>query len=197
MGRRTEAAKKEWLDDYWHSSDREYRSILSDAVGALATHGSVLEIGCHCGPMLDRIMRDFPGLRGLGVDCSEQAIDAGRKLLAPWGDRIELMVGDAVALIDRIPSRSVEVVISCYTLAHIRPDEVRDVLIGMCRVARVGAVVMEPHGKGIVGDGALKVWAHDYASMLDGLALPWRCVSFAPQYDGLNAVSTIYKQRPR
>jgi SAM-dependent methyltransferase len=65
-----------------------------------AGYRRVLDIGCGDGAFLRYLCEEIPGLEGVGVDLSPDAVAAGNEQLAACGmsDRIRLYVGDALEL---------------------------------------------------------------------------------------------------
>ncbi len=74
-----------------------YFPIVSDFISR-AGYRRVLDIGCGDGAFLSYLCGRIPGLKGVGVDLSPDAVEAGNQSVAALGleDRIDLHVGDAL-----------------------------------------------------------------------------------------------------
>lgn len=76
-----------------------YFPLVADFVRR-AEHKKVLDMGCGDATFLAYLCEQIPGLQGVGVDLTPDAIAAGKELLAARGlqDRISLHVGDAMEI---------------------------------------------------------------------------------------------------
>ena len=72
---------------------------------------TVLDVGCGTGRLTALLADRLPRGRVLALDRDPGMIEQARRHLAPFGDRVELLVGDAVAL----PARGVDAVFSTAT----------------------------------------------------------------------------------
>lgn len=129
--RRVYAASAERYDRRW----RDYlRATIPPTVAALGSRpGSVLDVGCGTGLLLEEILARDPSTRAAGVDISPEML---REARARLGDRAELVRSDAA----RLPfgDRSFSAAASSSVLHHW-PDPRRV----FAEIARV----LEPGGK--------------------------------------------------
>lgn len=89
----------EWVMSYWDSSNHSHRSLLMEKISGYS-HGSILEIGCNCGPNLYLITKRFPDIEAQGIDINPRAIEKGNKLFASEGSsNVKLSVGKAQELL--------------------------------------------------------------------------------------------------
>lgn len=154
----------EWLDHYWQSRGWESRDVVLEAVAKLAPT-SVLEIGCHVGPMLDRIHERFPEITLHGIDVNQPALDSARQRLPGT-----FTCADFMSWLPQQPARSVDVVLSHYTLAYAAPGDIKAVLSQMHRLARRGVIIAEPMGPEKIIH-SYPEWQHPYPQYLQDLGL--------------------------
>lgn len=155
---------RNWIANYQQSLQTRHRLAISEIVGQLQP-GSLLEVGCHCGPNLLRLALDHPGLSLAGVDASAEAIEAGQHWMQQRAvaDRVELKAGRFPEVTDTLPSGCVDVVLSCYTLAYVAPPDLDVALAEIGRLARRAVILAEPmHGPGRQTMGGYHEWHHDY-----------------------------------
>lgn len=162
------AQSANWIANYKNSLKTRHRDVISAVVGGLGAT-SVLEVGCHCGPNLIRLAQDYPYIGQLsGVDVSAEAIAAGASWVASQGlaDRIELVQGRVPDKTRGLSDRCVDVVLSCYALAYIAPEDLDAVLWEMGRVARTAVILAEPMSDGSTATRhtvtGYSEWAHNY-----------------------------------
>jgi SAM-dependent methyltransferase len=96
--------------------------LLARSLGALApTGGTVVDLGCGSGRLLEQLARARPDLQVIGYDLSRPMLDCGRRRLRRARlPNLRLVEGDLLAL-------GVEViepldVLSCHTALHHLPD---------------------------------------------------------------------------
>lgn len=157
-----------WITNYQRSLQARHRTQIVETIRGLGDVKTVLEVGCHCGPNLVRLAREFPAIELLsGVDVNADAIHAGQRWASELGlgSRIELAVGRIPDATDHLPSGCADVVLSCYALAYIAPADVDAVLFEMGRLAKRAIVLAEPMAETGSGTRALTgyhEWAHNY-----------------------------------
>lgn len=191
----------DWILTYQRSLMAPHRTAIVAQVKALQAE-TLLEVGCHCGPNLVRLGRECPDLQMLGVDISAEAITAGRQWVdsVGLGDRVQMNAGRMPLVTEQVPSRSVDVVLSCYTLAYLAPQDLDAVLYEIGRLAEKAVILAEP----MVDSGpsvslhqrqGYREWAHGYRD-----ALPWvntlrgwsaRSISVEPPVDHLNRILVL------
>ena len=131
---------------------------------AMLSPTTVLEVGCSCGPLLDRLTK--AGYNVAGIDINADAV----KLAKDSGFHASVgTLPDVLALFD---DRSVDAVVSSYCLAYIAPDDLVTTLRECLRVARLGIVLVEPMAEpGTDAESerwaAYVEWRHDYFTALE------------------------------
>ena len=168
------AAQASW--DSWRAPHR--REIL-ETLDLLAPFDSLYEVGCQAGPNLRLIQNSHPGVRlGGSEPCPMAASWAFQQL----GCRI-----DATALPDMAPGAEADIVLSCYTLAYLAPDEIGAALRNMAAAARRAIILLEPMAWG--GFAAcqcraepLVEWRHQYHELIAdiGWRIAWAWPIMAP-----------------
>ncbi len=154
-----------WIQNYQTSLKARHRLILSKIIGELQPT-TVLEIGSHCGPNLVRIALDHPHVKCAGLDPSQEAIVAGRDWMQSLGlsNRIGFTEGAFPDATMAMPSQSVDVVLTCYTLGYLSPEDVDAALFEIGRLAKKAVILAEPTaGEGRHTLGGYREWHHDYA----------------------------------
>lgn len=150
-----------------------HRSMLVDAVRRFQTFEDVLEFGCHSGPNLFRLAREFPHARFKGIDLNMGFIDQGQAWMAEEGlDNVELKVGSSDDL-SNFPSRSADVVISDAVLMYLGPDKIAQVLHHFVRIARKGIILVEWSLDADDSQGHYWYdmhWVHNYSALLRAMA---------------------------
>jgi ubiquinone/menaquinone biosynthesis C-methylase UbiE len=139
---------------------RRLRST-DDGVVAVST-ATVLDLGCGSGASTRAVLDAWsaaggrPGALALrGVDASEGMLSQARA--KQWPAEVELVVSDAVAHLEALPTGSVDGVIAAYLLRNV-PD--RDRLVAeVARVLRPGGTVVV-HDYSVAGNARARVtWA--------------------------------------
>jgi ubiquinone/menaquinone biosynthesis C-methylase UbiE len=188
-----------WIETYQKSLAQRHRDVIVSIVQGLKGVTSVLEVGSHCGPNLVRLARACPQLEQLsGVDVNADAVAAGQRWVQGLGlsSRIELATGRVPDVTDSLPDGCVDVVLSCYALAYIAPQDLDAVLYEMGRLAKRAIVLAEPMPGLPARTAQLQSeyheWAHDYHAASKWIA-PWRnCTTrvepISPPVDRLNGV---------
>ncbi|MFD8222459.1 class I SAM-dependent methyltransferase [Streptomyces sp. NPDC059697] len=111
-----------------------HRLALAGAAAHGTVPGSVLDIGCGTGALLDLVARQWPQARLRGVDPAQRMIDvAGRRV-----PQAELTVATAERL--PVPDASVDLVLSTTSFNHW--SDHRAALREATRVARPGGLVV-------------------------------------------------------
>ena len=100
----------------------------------LDQNSSILDVGCGKGFMLYDFLQLVPGIKVHGIDISEYAIANCMEDIKPF-----VQVGNAKSL--PFADRSFDVVISINTIHNLPPDECRQALREIQRVARKGAFI--------------------------------------------------------
>lgn len=196
-----------WIASYQKSLTSRHRTVILSAVQSMPGVTSVLEIGSHCGPNLMRIAQGCPAIEQLtGIDVNAEAIAAGTQWASTLGlsERIQFHQGRIPDTTGPLPDGCVDVVLSCYALAYIAPQDLDAVLYEMGRLAKRAVILAEPMTegpvKGRVSLQGYQEWAHDYHAAskwigtLRGCAL--RQASVDPPVDHLQTVLVIERVTP-
>jgi tRNA (cmo5U34)-methyltransferase len=84
----------EWDARATDSPGRERQLELVIEALAAAAPRTVLELGVGSGLVAARVLERLPHARLVGIDGSEAMLDLARPRLEPYGERVELVVGD-------------------------------------------------------------------------------------------------------
>jgi hypothetical protein len=195
-----------WITNYQKSLRTRHRDVIVDIVRDLPAVTSVLEVGSHCGPNLVRLAQEFPAIEQLsGVDVNADAITAGIRWVHGLGlsERIGLSPGRVPDATSALPDGCVDVVLSCYALAYIAPQDLDTVLYEMGRLARTAIVLAEPMTTKAIADERMAVsgyreWAHNYQDASRWIGT-WRgrsqrIVPVAPPVDRLNGILVAVRE---
>ena len=110
-------------------------ALVADAAVDV-TH--VVDVGAGAGPYLEVLLKAFPRARGTWVDSSEPMEERARERLAPFGDRIAFVRGDAEALASIALVRA-DVVVTSRMAHHFSPESLR-------RLYAAAAALVAPGG---------------------------------------------------
>lgn len=189
-----------WVEDYWRSHVDPFRRALRDRILALGDPdiGSVLEVGCHCGPNLHVLRKALPHARLDGLDISHEAIAYGQARMPS----LNLSVGSVLDLIRPLAAPTHDVILACYVLCYVAPAEIRRVLGALLLHARLGLVIAEPMAIFGTEPGFAKgEWRHDFNALLNAVdpeprfLRAWEPVR--PARDNLNAILTLTRKKGR
>ena len=159
-----EKDRPEIIARYRESSDRPDRHSLSQAIRALEPD-SVLDVGCHCGPILARLRADGYSGSYTGFDINCDAILAARDFFA--GDtKAEFLVGNARKVLASFPDESDDVICCSSVLSHLAPEDAQSLLEEMVRCATVAVVIQEPTDRCCA---QIPSWSHDYPAWFKAL----------------------------
>jgi SAM-dependent methyltransferase len=116
------------------------RKILPGLTGVaerLGAGGSLLDVGCGTGSLLQHIAKSFPVARCTGIDIDPTGLAAAREAVARAGlaDRITLLEGDVAAV---VPPASLDVVIMVEVLHEIATSLRQGVVRGCAHALRPG-----------------------------------------------------------
>jgi ubiquinone/menaquinone biosynthesis C-methylase UbiE len=156
----------------WHSPDYAQQWASEDVIADMLelprrisaalvadagiTVARVLDLGSGPGAFLELFLRAFPKAHGTWVDVSEAMAGMARERLAPFGDRVTYVVGDAEQLA-QIRVEPADVVISSRALHHFSPESLQ-------RIYRAAFEILTPGGFVINLDhvGAPGAWEQVY-----------------------------------
>lgn len=174
----------------WNKWQDSHRVTAMMALRLLEPVSSVYELGCGSGPNLRLLKEYWPVPLKLGG--SEPSPG-----LASWASEHLGVHIDQTAL-PEVPADDWDVVLTCYALAYVEPE---DVLTALSALKARALVIAEPNGN-VMGapaglmqivEGGQPVgvpeWHHDYPVLLEasGWRLTWRW-PLVTKVHGLNAV---------
>lgn len=156
-----------WCQTYADTYADASRDWVIDAVQTFDGADTVLDLGCHCGPLLLRL-NDL-GYSTLGVDINALAVGQAQAA------GLNAIVGTIPAALQRLPAHAFDVVVSSYALAYIAPSDLDHTMQAILRVARLGVVLLEPTVEPTTPSVLYKTytgtsyceWAHSYMDSLD------------------------------
>ena len=188
-----------WVTGYRDSLHTRHRAVILEALDASSPWRSVHELGCHCGPNLRLIRQRFPWSVCTGSDVNTQAIEEGRRWFA-LDPNVSLWQANLLDDLNTPYMEKPDIILTCYTLAYVAPEDLHIVLRRLVQEARRGVILAEPMAPASQA-GSLKKpfpeWSHDYAATMgavmqeqgrDGIGVI-RMVD--PPVDNLNAVLTV------
>jgi hypothetical protein len=184
-----------WVAHYAASETQPHRGDVIASLSRLGEWESLFEVGCHCGPMLHAVRMAFPVSRLAGCDVNREAVDAARTWLP------SVMSGAFPAVTEGWPAQCVDVVLSCYALAYLSPEDIGAALDEAGRLARRAVVLCEPVAwDGLTetrGEGAFIEWRHPYLSLLRRETFfGWTATCQALRYDANQLSGLIVVERP-
>lgn len=158
-----------WCALYRGSDVDPSRAAVLAAVRQFENARSVLEVGCHCGPLLKQLAA-LPGIaHAVGYDVNAAALQAAK------ADGLIVRHGAVPHVLDGLRDGAFDLVVSSYCLAYVAPADLVRTLAGCLRVARMGVVLAEPSaGPGVRAqaheDGEYAEWRHEYMDALEEAA---------------------------
>jgi ubiquinone/menaquinone biosynthesis C-methylase UbiE len=132
------------LSPGYHDQLLTAAEALVDRLPARGADGgalTVLDLGCGSGASTRAVLDAWAVLRGSSDGISVTGVDASEGMVAqarakPWPARVDLVVSDAIAHLESLPSGSVDGVLGCYLLRNV-PDRAR-LVAEVARVLRPG-----------------------------------------------------------
>jgi hypothetical protein len=188
-----------WCETYWASTGQRHRQVIVQALRALPAWTRLYEPGCHVGPNLRLIRQHFPSSLCQGSDVHAAAIEVG-KMYFRDDPQVVLWHGDLLDDLNAPFLVKPDVILTCYTLAYVAPDDLPAVLRRLVAEARVALVLAEPMAPDRRAGRALLAypeWTHDYILALDtvcrdlGRDATVSVLPVHPPVDRLNAVCTL------
>jgi hypothetical protein len=160
----------------WESWLAPHRQHLILALRCLPPVASLYEIGCGSGPNLRLLKAMYPEMRLGGSEPCQG--------LATWASEHIGCHIDQAFLPDGAPT-GYDVMLSCYALAYVDEDAVRETLR---RTETLHAILMEPNAGLVSGGAGVPEVQHDYLTALEetGWRLQFRW-PIMPPVQGLNA----------
>lgn len=156
----------DWIEGYWNSQTHSHRSPLLAAIEKY-NPGSILEIGCNCGPNLYLLAKKFPHATIVGIDINQAAIEKGREFFQRENiSNVTLQMGKADNL-EIFSDEQFDVVFTDAVLIYIAPDKILDVLKGILRVTRKASILLEWHDDSMDGKGVFSGhWVRNYRELI-------------------------------
>ena len=149
----------DWEKAYGATINHSHRDSLMGVLRSIE-FDSVLEIGCNCAPNLQRIKKEFKGVKLAGVDINEQSIVSAINTLP----EATLRVSEASEL--PVEDKSYDLVITDAILIYIDRKEIKKVRDEMLRVARKAIVMVEWQADR--EDKLFGHWRRDYRKLFEG-----------------------------
>lgn len=189
----------DWIGNYQNSLRVRHRDLIVRAVSSIAGATSILEVGSHCGPNLIRIAQECPQFTDVnGIDINADAVSAGNRWAQSLGlgERVLLEVGRIPQATASIPDHAVDIVLSCYALAYIAPEDLDATLYEMGRLAKRAVILAEPMGAQAQRPASMfseyAEWAHDYHAATKWIGTLRACdvqvIDVNPPVDRLNGI---------
>jgi trans-aconitate 2-methyltransferase len=131
----------------------------------VAPGARVLDAGCGSGRVTEMLLRRHPGVTVVALDATESMLDHARDRLAPFGDRVQFVLGDLEDDVETaLGGVPVDAVLSTGTLHWIRDH---------ARLFQELAKVLTPGGALVAQSGGAGSLARVRA-ILDELDVDWR-----------------------
>lgn len=92
------------------------RAVFPWALDGVDLRGDVLELGSGSGAMAEELLATFQSVRLTATDVDPAMVDAARRRLSPFGDRVEVRQADATGL--PFPDEYFDAVVSFIMLHH-------------------------------------------------------------------------------
>jgi ubiquinone/menaquinone biosynthesis C-methylase UbiE len=128
---------------------RHISAALVAEAGIAVSH--VVDLGSGPGAYLDVFLRAFPKARGTWIDVSEAMEEIAREQLAPFGDRVRYVVGDAEKLAE-LEIAPAEAVISSRALHHFSPESLQGLYRAAFDIVTPGGFVVNLDHVGAPGN---------------------------------------------
>jgi len=93
-----------------------------------------VELGCGTATLTCCVLDRFPGSKGIAVDSEPAMLEAARRKLESYGDRVEVYEGD-ILICDLC---ACDVVLSSYVFHHVPPEKLKEVLSRIVDALRPG-----------------------------------------------------------
>ena len=132
----------DWNTEYFLNRGCENRRMVISALSRIR-FGSLLEIGCNCGPNMMNIIEAYPRAEIVGIDINSGAIEMARGLLPQRVLDLEVSTADDIPFSDK----STDVVLSYNLLMYIGDDKINKVMTEIKRVVRNHIIFFEPHSE--------------------------------------------------
>lgn len=149
-----------WISDYWASGTHPHRHLIIDALKSIG-FGSILEVGCNCGPNLRLIQQEFSGKYLAGIDINRDVVREARDIFP----QANIQHGNANNL--PFADQSIDVILSDAVLIYVAPGSIRQVLDEFNRVAKNAIVLLEWDSDSYYGELLNYHWSRDYKKLLE------------------------------
>ena len=126
----------------------EMRPFLSRLKLTESESGTIVELGCSAGNLMQAVLEVFPAARVVGVDGAARLVEIARGRIGD-GPRGSFVISPFEALDWQALPQRCAAVIAVYALEHVRPDDRRRVFRGVHGILRSGGVFLD------------KEWARD------------------------------------
>lgn len=154
-----------WILEYWESSSHPHRDQIVGALSGVEWN-SLLEIGCNCGPNINRIRQEYgKDKMYVGIDPNKDAINYGRNMMPDVA-----FIEGGVENID-INGMKFDIVLLDAVLMYVKASDIKDVAYKIGEMANKMIIICDWYDKnkyGIIKDGH---WARDYSKLFN----KWKC----------------------
>ena len=151
-------------ETYWAAVAQPHRVALVRALHTFPKFTSLREVGCSVGTNLQLVRNSFPWVDLSGSDINVGAIAFGQDHLPD----AEFSVGSIMDDSSTWLPRSFDIIISCYALAYVSPDDISTFVDRACVAAKLGLVFAEPFGNGESVRAVFPQWHHNYQAVVAG-----------------------------
>ncbi len=156
------------------------RAILTEAVAWNYPFDSLLEVGCSFGQNFFSLASLFPQVSFHGVDIDQARLEQGSKLLRDQGIENVVLSQHSATDLSEFESGSFDIVLSCAMFLYLDPEQAKQALSEMLRLASGTVLLMEQHREFAKGEGSEFIlregrseegyWIHDYLALARELA---------------------------
>lgn len=112
----------------------------------LRTHSrgatSALDLGSGSGYTAQVVLEALPSVKLTGLDLFESMLHHARRRLAPWQDRVELVVADNSEWLEANPDARFDIVTSAFCIHHLDADGKRALFRAIRRVLKPGGLFL-------------------------------------------------------
>ena len=160
-----------WVEDYKKSINHPHREYLVDILHAHPCE-SLLEVGANAGPNLHLFHEEFPKMNLAGIDASRLAAFYGST------DEVPIRVGNVL----KIPyaDKSFDCVLADAVLMYVPPEEIRDAMREICRVAKKHVILVEWHDESVEGVVKDFHYARNYTKHLEYYGFEVEMIKITP-----------------
>lgn len=131
-----------WIDGYWNSVTHPHRELLVQSISKF-NPGSILEIGCNCGPNLYLLAKKYPDAKITGIDINPKAVEQGNELFKKEGLKNVTLIACKADEISRFADNNFDVVFTDAVLIYFGTDIIKNTIADIFRISKKGIVLFE------------------------------------------------------